>query len=227
MATFRDMQMNPLPYSWILFDWNGTLVNDLDLCLEIHQDIRRRAGLSDLSKKDYLDQFGFPLADFYTKVGFDLVNPSFETITSWFMNEYYQRQEEHQLFSDARTVLQKLKAQGFKLAILSASRHQRLLDAVNHFELGDLFDAVLGIKDDFAASKAAELKQLMDEYKLSPAQVLFVGDTHHDAEIALDQGLDYRIILRGHQSAKAMADLPKLQTFNTLEELYESLQAKN
>lgn len=221
------MQNQSSPERWILFDWNGTLVDDLDLCLEIHQKIRTRAGLPSLSKSDYLDQFGFPLVQFYQKVGFDLVQPSFETITEWFMDEYYQRDAEHQIFEDANRVLRALREQGYKLGILSASRHQRLVDSVSKLGLFPLFDRILGIKDDFASSKADELHELMETEGLKPDQILFVGDTHHDAEIALDKQIPYALILRGHQSRAALEHLPKLLTFNSLDEFYESLITQN
>lgn len=213
------MQINFSKIRWILFDWNGTLVDDLDICLQIHQDIRSKSGLAPLTKETYLDQFGFPLVEFYKRVGFDLIQPDFATITRWFMDEYYQRQDEHTLFADAEPALHQLKAKGLKLGIISASQHQRLVRAVEHFGLANSFDEIMGIRDDFAASKSAELGQFLAQKDINPQEILFVGDTHHDAEIALEFGLPYAIIPRGHQSQSALANLPNLFIIKDLDHL--------
>ncbi len=56
----------------IVWDWNGTLLNDVDLCFSC---INRLLVSHDLKPLDTLSQyrevFTFPIEDYYKRVGFD------------------------------------------------------------------------------------------------------------------------------------------------------------
>ena len=69
--------MNLKNYKHIIWDWNGTLLNDLWLCLESVNAALARRGLAPLSEKRYQEEFDFPVIDFYRKIGFKFDDASF------------------------------------------------------------------------------------------------------------------------------------------------------
>ena len=59
-------------YDYVLWDWNGTLLDDLALNLSVENELLRRRGLFERADKDYyLEHFGFPIIEFYRALGFD------------------------------------------------------------------------------------------------------------------------------------------------------------
>ena len=55
----------------IIFDWNGTLIDDTQLSLEIENDLFLERGLRRIDLKEYRDCFCFPVIHYYEKIGFD------------------------------------------------------------------------------------------------------------------------------------------------------------
>ena len=59
-------------YKHIIWDWNGTLLDDTWLCVEgINQALIKR-NLTPISEDRYREVFTFPVRDYYKKLGFDL-----------------------------------------------------------------------------------------------------------------------------------------------------------
>ena len=83
-----------------------------------------------LTLERYRDIFGFPVKDYYLKLGFDLEKESFEKCGMEFINEYKKRQYEAALHPGAINILRILQQRGITHSILSA-QHQILLDDLN------------------------------------------------------------------------------------------------
>jgi len=56
----------------IIWDWNGTLLNDIQLCVQTINEMLDKRNLPLLSVNDYKDVFSFPVKNYYQKIGFDL-----------------------------------------------------------------------------------------------------------------------------------------------------------
>ena len=61
-------------YNHIIWDWNGTLLNDRWLCVEAINQALNKRNLPMLTEGKYKDVFSFPVEDYYKKVGFDYIN---------------------------------------------------------------------------------------------------------------------------------------------------------
>jgi phosphoglycolate phosphatase len=192
--------MNAHSAPWILWDWNGTLVDDFEICFQINHSMRLQYQLPPLGADGYRDSFGFPLEDFYLRTGFDLIQPSYAELTQQFMSAYYDPQVQHQLFDDVIPTLQTLKNAGFKHAILSASRQERLEVMVKDMGIAHFFERICGVSNDAARSKYDALKDLIVSENLDSQKTWMIGDTHHDLEIAQKAGFRALMIPRGHQS---------------------------
>jgi phosphoglycolate phosphatase len=192
--------MNAHSAPWILWDWNGTLVDDFETCFQINHSMRLHYQLPPLGVDGYRDSFGFPLEDFYLRTGFDLIQPSYAQLTQDFMSAYYHPQVQHQLFDDVIPILESLQNAGYKHAILSASRQERLEAMVQDMGIAHFFERICGVSNDAARSKYDSLKDLIASEALDPHKTWIIGDTHHDLEIAQKAGFRALLIPRGHQS---------------------------
>lgn len=194
-------ERNRQAWQYILWDWNGTLLDDVALCLDILHVLCRQRGLPLVAIEEYRDKFTFPIVDYYKSVGFDLEREPFEGPANEWVAQYTSRVwNEAALFDGALDVLETLRRRGIPQAILSAHQHGALVEAVRHFGVAAYVDPILGLGDFYAASKV-ELGQVwLAHSRLEPGRVLLVGDTLHDYEVAQAMGIQCVLIAQGHQS---------------------------
>ena len=109
MATSRqakDVQLKK--YRHLIWDWNGTLLDDAWLCREIMNGQLRRRSLPVLSQKKYEEIFDFPVEKYYRALGFDWGRESFQEAGTEFIVEYEQRKKECSLQPGCRVCWRRL-----------------------------------------------------------------------------------------------------------------------
>ena len=191
--------MNLKNYKHIIWDWNGTLLNDLWLCLESVNAALARRGLAPLSEKRYQEEFDFPVIDFYRKIGFEFDDASFADLSHEYHAVYEPRWCECNLQAGARDILDWIRANGITQSVLSAA-HQGMLDAgLKYYELEEYFIAALGARCNQAHGKIDYGREWMDKLHYGPHEVLLIGDTTHDTEVAAAIGADCVLVESGHQ----------------------------
>lgn len=205
-------------YSTLIFDFNGTLVDDLDLCLDILNRMLVSNGHEPVTKQQYLDVFNFPIRDYYAAVGFDLEGKEpFEELAKVFDAEYRAQFPSLSLFGDVMKVLSRFEKK-YRLMVLSATKQKELENQVRFLGIDKYFSALIGIKDIYAFSKVSAGQNYFDKHpELKQEQVLFIGDTLHDAEVAKALHGDCVLVARGHQSRKRLEKAAPV--VDTLEDL--------
>ena len=58
-------------YTHVLWDFNGTVYDDMEACLRSVNEMLSERGLPVLSAEAYREVFDFPVKDYYAKIGFD------------------------------------------------------------------------------------------------------------------------------------------------------------
>ena len=105
----------------IIFDFNGTLINDLDVSVDILNKMRNKRAMLPVSKEAYLELFGFPVRHYYEAVGFDFQKEGFDLLSHEFIQHYNQEVKKATLFPRVSTTLRQLKKEGHRLVVLSAA----------------------------------------------------------------------------------------------------------
>ncbi|MFI5358014.1 MAG: HAD family hydrolase [Opitutales bacterium] len=191
-------------YRHLIWDWNGTLLDDLDLSIAAMNSLLERRGLPRLDRVRYHALFDFPVQSYYERLGFDPAVDSFERLNVEFISAYDARRLESTLHRDARRILSAVQAAGLRQSILSAYRHETLLEIVAHFGLTPYFEHIVGLDNIHAHSKVALGRALMDRVRVAPAEILLVGDTLHDLEVARALGVACALVAIGHHPAERL-----------------------
>ena len=189
----------------IIWDWNGTLLNDVDICIDVINDLLMSRNHPQLTKKRYHDIFTFPVKDYYFKAGFDFSKEPFDKIAIEFMDGYFEKLKKANLFQDVVNVLKAFKEMGFRQYMLSAMEHESLLSSVKEKGILDYFRGISGIQDHFANSKIDMAKNFMLEFAINKTRCCLIGDTIHDHEVANELGVRCLLVAGGHQSYKRLA----------------------
>lgn len=184
----------------IIWDWNGTLLDDAWLCVDILNRLLRERGLPVTDLERYQHEFMFPVETYYRSLGIDFSQESFEALTVDYMTEYDARRFECDLQSGARDVITMLAECGRTQSILSACEQSRLDEMVAFTGMKTQFSVVTGVDDCFAVGKVDQGKRLINELEYEPAQILMIGDTVHDYEVAAAMGIECILIPSGHCS---------------------------
>ncbi|NDA09971.1 MAG: HAD family hydrolase [Verrucomicrobia bacterium] len=187
-------------YRHLIWDWNGTLLDDAWLCRDIMNGQLGRRGLPELSAERYETVFDFPVEKYYRAVGFDWSRESFQEAGTEFILEYEKRKKECSLQPGARELLAHITAKGWSQAVLSAYSHGTLEEFLGHFEIRHHFRTVTGNRDHYAAGKVEQGLRMLEDLHVAPRETLLIGDTTHDAEVAKAMGIDCVLVPCGHNS---------------------------
>jgi phosphoglycolate phosphatase len=188
-------------YDYTLWDWNGTLLDDVDSGVKIINEMLRRRNMKTLSGKNaYRKVFCFPVVDYYRAVGFDFKKERFEDLSEEYV-ELYNKQP-LKLFDDAVTTLEAVKQKGVRQLILSASEKNQLKNNARLLNADRFFEDFLTLDNIYAASKTDVAKRWMTENGIDNKRVLIVGDTLHDLEVAEELNCDCALVDRGHQDLR-------------------------
>ena len=206
-------------YKHIVWDWNGTLFDDVSLCVEIINGVITRRGLKPLSVAEYKKIFTFPVEDYYKKAGLDLEKYSFQELGREWMAEYERRKKECDLFEGAKNILHKISDMGLGQSILSAYSQHTLEEMVEKFNLDRYFIHLIGLDHIYATSKLQLGKDLMKKLGNGKGEVLLIGDTIHDFEVAEEIGADSILFSKGHQDKERLLSCG-VKVFDNLYELF-------
>ncbi|MBN2065118.1 MAG: HAD family hydrolase [Sedimentisphaerales bacterium] len=211
-----------MKYRHIIWDWNGTLLNDAAECTAVVDKLMQKHNLGRLSQERYRKETCFPVINFYIALGFDFQKVPFTEIARDYIEQYDQLMLNSSLHDESRLCLTNLTAAGYTHSVLSAYEQIRLEKAISHFGLTDYFLKIIGLSDYFAHSKKDNGIKWINELPYDKEQVLFIGDTTHDHEVALAMGVDCILMTNGHQSPEHF-DQTHRQTFNNLGEVCQWL----
>lgn len=187
-------------YKHIIWDWNGTLLDDAWLCVEVMNGMLSARGMKNVSLDFYRSVFTFPVRDYYEKLGYDFAKEPFEEVGMEFMVHYNRRQKECSLHPEAFPVLQAFREKGFAQSILSAREQNELIAETLDMGVNSFFERVYGTDDHYAHGKTDVGIRLIRDLQLPMTQILFIGDTQHDAEVAREIGIDCILIPNGHHN---------------------------
>jgi phosphoglycolate phosphatase len=184
----------------VVWDWNGTLLDDVTACLDALNSLLVERRLPALDRASYRARFGFPVRDFYSGLGFDFVAEDFLALSREFLARYRARLAPTGLQRGALETMADLGARGLGQVVLSAMEVGLLGTMLAEYRVRPHLADFFGLPDEQSSSKTARGVEMMRELALHPAQVVIVGDTLHDVETARAIGCRCVLFSGGHQS---------------------------
>ncbi|MFV0379506.1 MAG: HAD family hydrolase [Anaerorhabdus sp.] len=208
----------------IIWDWNGTLLDDLDLGYSLLNDALRNEGLNELENiSKYKNVFEFPVIEMYRKLGFNCDEKNFDKISSNYIQNYMKSYEaSSMLHNEAIDLLQYFMDKGIKNTLMSASQIKILLKQASFFKCDHLFDELVGVSDIYASSKQDEALNWIKTCDVPLDRIVWVGDSTHDYECAVALGVRCILIDHGHQSYEVLSKCNN-EIIHNLNELKEKL----
>ena len=191
----------------ILWDWNGTLLDDVQLCVDALNRLLARYGYPQRYDRDqYRAIFCFPVPEYYARAGFDFSRHSFDELAVSFMEDYIPASARCPLMEGARDALDAFANAGLRQVILSASPVPTLEQQAAQRDVTRYFDRLLGLGDIYAKSKVDLGLRYLQETGFDPARAVMIGDSTHDFEVARALGVGCVLQSGGHQPPEVLRE---------------------
>lgn len=202
----------------IVWDWNGTLLDDTELCVSIMNGLLRERRKPELSVQYYREIFDFPIKDYYEKAGIDYQRESFDDISYLFIEQYNKDRKKCSLHAGVLEIVKTLKAKNISQSVLSARKHKDLLLDLEDYNLSPFMNYICGIEDHYGGGKLHKANTLQTSLGALPTEITLIGDTTHDFEVAQTMGWNCILISHGHHTVEKLTKTGK-QVINSLAEL--------
>lgn len=175
----------------IIFDWSGTLVDDLPAVWQATNHVMQKAGVEPFTLDRFRLEFQLPFMGFYDK---HLPQVPADQLEKWFHDFYRTVRDQISLLPHARDFLDFCRDQGLRIFILSTVSHEHFDIQARNVGLEGFFDhEYLGVRD-----KRKRIASILDEQSMEKEETMFIGDMQHDVETAQDGGIHSCAVLTGY-----------------------------
>lgn len=185
----------------VIWDFNGTLIDDVELVVRsVNVQLAKRE-LPRLTVERYRDVFRFPVEAYYRDIGLDPAAEPMTDLSAEFHAEYVPGLADCPLHDGVLDALSAFRDAGARQFVLSAMEEGLLRSAIDRFGIARFFETVHGLAHRRGDSKVERGRELLASFAIRPNSTVLIGDTDHDAEVARALGVAVALIAGGHQSA--------------------------
>ena len=195
----------------VAFDWNGTILADTGAVLVADNFVLRHYGLPEKSLREIQDKFRMPIRDFWIAMGLDvkLFDEDPANVVHKWMEIYEPLEQKLRSRSGSKEVMIYLQKSGIKSIIFSNHIVSHIEKQLTRLKLRHLVAEILarGAGDNshmVSKSKDLKLRDYVAKNSLRPDEVMVVGDTEEEIEIAQKYGYISVAITGGNVSTKRL-----------------------
>lgn len=161
----------------IIFDWSGTLVDDLPAVLGATNHVLRKAGLAEMTLERFRAEFSLPFKKFYDRF---TPHVPMAQLEEWFHAHFKEMRDTVEEIPHAATFLRACRERAVRTFVLSTMHPEHFAVQLARTSYGNCFERTyLGVLD-----KEARIREVLDDNQLRPAETLFIGDMQHDIDAA-------------------------------------------
>ncbi len=202
----------------VIFDWSGTLVDDLPAVWRASNHALQQAGVPAMPLEDFRREFRLPARDFYME---RVPKESIPELEGWFLEGFKRVQDTVTPLPHAREFLEFCRQHGLRTFLLSAVHPALFAHQEKSSGFGPFFDKTyLGAHD-----KKDLIGQILRDNELDPTQTVFIGDMQHDIETAHHGGVKSVAVLTGYDSLDKLRKSKPDLIVEHLSELRRHLEA--
>ena len=185
---------------YIIWDWNGTIVDDAGIALDAVNDMLREQHRPEITLEEYRNAMDTPIYEQF----FDMKATDFNWITERFQSYYENHKDQLRLHEGVEGLLEYCRQKGCHQIILSSSATRIIQFYAKLFGVADYFEAVLGADDLLAAGKIERAVEYFEQNKIPKAETVMIGDSVHDFDVSQALGIDCILMSGGHQDLQSL-----------------------
>ena len=185
----------------ILFDFDGTLVQSMDLSLKILNDLSGKYRYHPVAVEDVQKLKAMPLPERFRQIG--LPAHRIPAISLEFLSLYHQGISSLHPVDGTKALLEAVKAEGIGLSVLSSNSVENIAAFLRQNGM-DLFDHIFSSNNLFGKDRS--IRKFLRQFGVEKGELLYVGDELRDIEacrlagvkiVSVTWGFDPPQLLRG------------------------------
>jgi phosphoglycolate phosphatase len=212
-------------YELIVFDWDGTVMDSTAVIATSIQSACRDLDLPVPSDEDARHVIGMGLVEALRHAVPTAPEAMYEPLADRYRHYFLAQDQTIPLFSGARETIAELHEAGHALAVATGKSRKGLDRVMDSSGLRAYFHASRTADETFSKPHPAMLQELMDELGMQPEQVLMIGDTTHDLQMAINAGVDAVGVTHGAHPEDQLRALKPLALLDDFHELRAWLKA--
>ncbi len=207
-------------YRAIAFDWDGTLVDSIDHIVVCLRMAAERMGLDFRDDESLKGIIGLGMQEAIKTIYPSISIAGIEEFRSHYGEVFFSNTREQQrLFPNVEKVLEGLKGQGVMLAVATGKSRRGLESALEATGLGHYFSVERCADESRSKPHPLMLEEIMSQLNVSPEELLMVGDTEFDMEMARLAGVDRVGVSFGAQDVSRLRRHAPLAVVDDMSEL--------
>lgn len=181
----------------LLFDWSGTLADDLPSVLVAVNGMLRTAGRSELTRREFQARFRLPYTEFFEEM---LPGTPLADLQELYLAHFPHEHEGVELLPHAAEFLRYAAATGRRMVVLSSAPARHVEAQARALGVRDAFEVMrCGVVD-----KREEIHSLLAELDMQPEVTAFIGDMRHDIDAGKSAGVITIATCTGYESAETL-----------------------
>ena len=199
----------------LIFDWSGTLCDDLELTIEATNYVLSHYGIPPLDKATFRAEFQLPYPAYYAR---KTPGVPLEELENHYRCAFDRSATKVSLLPHAAAFLRFCAARGIRCFVLTSMDPPAFLLQAKELGVLSFFEHVhSGIRH-----KDTYITGLMQQHALNPEETAFIGDMQHDIHAAHSAGITSVAVLTGYNNAAQLAEaepdliIPDLRTLQNL-----------
>lgn len=211
-------------FDFIVFDWDGTLMDSTATIVKCIQAAAKDLGLPIPGDHSAAYVIGLSLLEAMKAAVPDVAPKYYPRMVERYRYHYLSKDHELPLFDGVREMLNELSQEGYFLAVATGKSRVGLSRALHTAELTSLFDATRCSDETFSKPHPAMLQELTRELGQDMQRTLMVGDTTHDLQMANNAGAAAVAVEYGAHDAHLLSGFNPLYSAKTVAELHQWLR---
>lgn len=185
----------------ILFDFDGTIANSLEIGFQITNRLAREFGYRQINLEEFKQLQNLSSREIVKQLKISIFKIPF--LARRFNVEFGRNIEQLMLIPGIKETLLELKQRGNRLAIISTNSEKNIRLVLEAHGLLDIFDQILSSSSPFGKSRL--IRKMIRQNRFSPETVFYVGDETRDIEAARKSRVAAIAVTWGFNSEKILA----------------------
>jgi phosphoglycolate phosphatase len=208
-----------MTYKMVVFDWDGTILDSTGAITRAIQGACVDAGLPDPGEEIASYVIGLGLTDALRHAAPGANESQIAMLVDSYRRHYLSNDHELQLFTGAVPLLRQLTEMGVICTVATGKSRQGLNRAMAHSDTGRYFMGSRCADECHSKPHPQMILELMEEFDTDPSDVVMIGDTTHDLNMAKAAGVHALSVQTGAHPPKLLNQVPHLQSFHSINEL--------
>ncbi|MQY15734.1 Phosphoglycolate phosphatase [Streptomyces sp. RB5] len=203
----------------LVWDWNGTLYNDLDAVIEATNASFTELGLPAITLERYRELFCVPVPKFYERImGRIPTSEEWDVMDETFHRHYWRSSRSSVLAEGAAALLAAWQDEGRTQSVCSLAPHDRLVPLLGEHGIAERFVRVDGLVGRNGGGKGDQMvRHLAALDGISPDRTVVIGDAVDDALAAAQAGA-HAVLYAGGSHGRASLERAGVPVADSLTE---------